>query len=71
MVHHLRNCLIVRFGLEAATLKFNSYTKQPKGFAFVQMEKESAAEEAIEALNCSSIDGRPIKVNLARLNNGS
>jgi small subunit ribosomal protein S18 len=37
-------------------------TKRSKGFAFVEMESESAAQSAIEALNGKLINGRPMKV---------
>ena len=39
---------------------------QSKGFGFVEMPDDSAAEEAIEALNESALNGRNIKVNQAR-----
>ena len=39
---------------------------QSKGFGFVEMSDDSAAEEAIEALNESALNGRNIKVNQAR-----
>jgi RNA recognition motif-containing protein len=38
-------------------------TGRPKGFGFVEMEN---AEEAISALNDKEVEGRPIKVNVAR-----
>jgi RNA recognition motif-containing protein len=38
-------------------------TVRPKGFGFVEMEN---AEEAISALNDKEVEGRPIKVNVAR-----
>ncbi len=39
---------------------------QSKGFGFVEMPDDSAANEAIEALNESALNGRNIKVNQAR-----
>ncbi len=36
---------------------------RPKGFAFVEMPRQSEAEAAIKALNESSVKGRNIKVN--------
>ncbi|MCX6805444.1 MAG: RNA-binding protein [Candidatus Saccharibacteria bacterium] len=41
-------------------------TGQSKGFAFVEMETEEAAQEAIKALDNSEVDGRNIVVNIAR-----
>jgi len=37
-----------------------------KGFGFVEMETEAAAEEAIKQLNNAELDGRPLTVNEAR-----
>ncbi|WP_045212335.1 RNA recognition motif domain-containing protein [Desulfonatronovibrio magnus] len=39
-------------------------TGRSRGFGFVEMENGS--EEAIEALNGSDLDGRSIKVNVAK-----
>jgi RNA recognition motif-containing protein len=39
----------------------DKYSGQSKGFGFVEMEKNSEAEEAIKALNESSLKGRNIK----------
>lgn len=44
----------------------DKYSGQSKGFGFVEMEKNSEAEEAIKALNESSLKGRNIKVNQAK-----
>ncbi|MBW1715800.1 MAG: RNA-binding protein [Deltaproteobacteria bacterium] len=44
----------------------DKYSGQSKGFGFVEMEKSSEAEEAIKALNESSLKGRNIKVNQAK-----
>ena len=39
---------------------------EPRGFAFVQMATEADADAAIAALNGSQLDGRAIRVDLAR-----
>jgi len=39
---------------------------QSKGFAFVEMESESAAQAAIEAMNEKDLGGRTIIVNIAK-----
>ena len=44
----------------------DKYTNQSKGFAFVEMEKEEEADEAIKQLNESEVEGRRITVNEAR-----
>ena len=41
-------------------------TGQPRGFAFITMGTEQAAQAAIQQLNGKSIDGRQIKVNEAQ-----
>ena len=42
---------------------------QSKGFGFVEMAENSAADDAIKALNESSLKGRNIKVNQAKHHN--
>jgi RNA recognition motif-containing protein len=42
------------------------YTGRSKGFAFVEMTDEKAAEEAISALNGKSVDNREIRVDKAK-----
>ena len=41
------------------------FTDQSRGFGFVEMELEDAAQEAIAALNGQMIDGRRVRVNAA------
>ncbi len=41
-------------------------TGRSKGFGFVEMETEAAAEEAIKTLNNTEMDGRMLTVNEAR-----
>ena len=40
-----------------------------RGFAFVEMEIDAEAQEAISAVNNIEIDGRPVKVNEAKPRN--
>ncbi len=42
------------------------YTGRPRGFAFVEMASDAAAQAAIDALNGQEVDGRQLKVNEAR-----
>lgn len=44
----------------------DKFSGQSKGFAFVEMSENSAADAAIKALNDSAMGGRNIKVNQAR-----
>lgn len=41
------------------------YTGRPRGFAFVEMATDDAAQAAITALNGKEVDGRQLKVNEA------
>ena len=41
-------------------------TGRSRGFGFVEMEDDDAAQSAIEATNDSDFDGRNLKVNVAR-----
>jgi RNA recognition motif-containing protein len=41
-------------------------TGRSKGFGFVDMADDSAAKEAIEALNEKEVEGRSLRVNEAR-----
>ena len=44
----------------------DNYTKQSKGFGFVEMETEEGARKAIEMFNGGKLDGNVIVVNEAR-----
>lgn len=41
-------------------------TGRSKGFAFVEMSSQAEAERAISMFNSYEMDGRPLKVNMAR-----
>jgi RNA recognition motif-containing protein len=41
-------------------------TGRPRGFAFVEMEESSAADDAMRALDGSDLGGRTLKVNEAQ-----
>mgnify|MGYP003573712247 FL=1 len=44
-------------------------TGRPRGFAFVEMATEQAAQAAMSALNGQQVDGRALKVNPAKPRN--
>ena len=44
----------------------DKFSGQSKGFGFVEMANNSEADEAIKALNESSLKGRNIRVNQAK-----
>ncbi len=45
-------------------------TGRPRGFAFVEMEEASAAEDAMKALDGSELGGRTLRVNEAQERSG-
>ncbi len=52
--------------VESVTVITDRETGRPRGFAFVEMEEESAAQDAIRALDGSDLGGRNIRVNEAQ-----
>lgn len=52
--------------VESAKIITDRDSGRSKGFGFVEMASEDAAQEAISKLNSSSLDGRTITVNEAR-----
>ena len=52
--------------VSSAKVITDKFTNRSKGFGFVEMDDDAAAKKAIEELNGTEIDGRPIVVNEAR-----
>ena len=52
--------------VESSKLITDRNTGRSKGFGFVEMGTDSEAQAAIEALNGTDYDGRPMTVNEAR-----
>ncbi len=52
--------------VESVTVMINKITDLPDGFGFVEMSCDSEAEEAIQNLNGTQVEGRTIKVHEAR-----
>ena len=52
--------------VESATLIIDKTTDLPQGFCFVEMSCVSEAQEAIQNLNGTQVEGRTIKVHEAR-----
>jgi len=44
----------------------DKFTNRSRGFAFVEMPDDVAAQKAIQELDGATVDGRSIKVNVAR-----
>ena len=52
--------------VESTKLITDRNTGRSKGFAFVEMATDSEAQAAIDALNGTDYDGRPVTVNEAK-----
>ncbi len=52
--------------VESVNIITDRETGRPRGFAFIEMEEASAADDAIRALDGSDLGGRNIKVNEAQ-----
>ncbi len=64
--------LFTDFGdVESASIITDKETGESKGFGFVEMVEKEAAKDAIQALNGSPLNGRNIKVNVAKSRNNS
>lgn len=50
----------------SAKVIMDKFTNRSRGFAFVEMPDEAAAQKAIQELDGATVDGRSIKVNVAR-----
>ena len=44
----------------------DKFTNRSRGFGFVEMSDEVAAQKAIQELDGATVDGRAIKVNVAK-----
>jgi RNA recognition motif-containing protein len=59
--------LFAEYGLiESVNLITDRYTGRSRGFGFVEMSTEQAAQEAIRGLNGKLVDEREIKVDRAK-----
>ena len=59
--------LFERYGaVNSARIMTDRDTGRSRGFAFVEMENETEADQAISALNGYTLDGRALNVNEAR-----
>ncbi len=62
--------LVDKFGafgtVESATLITDRDSGRSKGFGFVEMATDAEAQKAIEEVNGTEYDGRPVTVNEAR-----
>jgi len=52
--------------VSAASIVKDKYSGQPRGFGFVEMPNQAEAQAAIQNLNGTELQGRPMNVNEAR-----
>jgi RNA recognition motif-containing protein len=62
----LRSLFEKHGGVASVNIITDRETGRPRGFAFVEMQDENAAEAAIRALDGSDMGGRPLRVNEAQ-----
>ena len=62
----LRSMFEAHGEVSSVSLITDRMTGRPRGFAFVEMNDNGAADKAIEALNLQEIRGRAVTVNEAR-----
>lgn len=53
-------------GVESASIVTDRATGEPRGFGFVQMASVEAANAAVEQLNGRELDGRRLRIELAK-----
>ena len=60
-------CYFAEYGeVTSAKVIMDKYTNRSKGFGFVEMSDDAAAQKAIAELDGATVDGRSIKVSVAR-----
>lgn len=59
--------IFIAFGaVDRVSIITDRMTGRPRGFGFVEMSDQAAAQAAIEGLNGTDLDGRTLTVNQAR-----
>jgi len=62
----LKDCFTEAGEVTSANIIMDRATNRSKGFGFVEMSNEESATKAIELFDGKELDGRNIKVNIAR-----
>jgi RNA recognition motif-containing protein len=62
----LREIFAAAGSVESATVVTDRDTGRSRGFGFVEMETAEQAQQAVSRLNGQDVDGRRIKVELAK-----
>ena len=61
------NTMFAKYGtVTSVNIITDKLTNRPRGFAFVEMETDEAAQKAIAALNGTQLEGRALVVNQAK-----
>lgn len=59
--------VFAEFGtVSSAKVIMDRYSGRSKGFGFVEMDNDAAAEQAIKSLDNSEMEGRSLRVNQAK-----
>jgi cold-inducible RNA-binding protein len=64
--HRLEEVFAVVGPVDSVNIVRDQMTGRARGFAFVEMQTDEAAQSAIQRLNDTDLDGRKIAVNEAR-----
>ena len=64
--HRLEEIFAVIGPVDSVNIVRDQMTGRARGFAFVEMQTDEAAQSAIQRLNDTDLDGRKIAVNEAR-----
>ena len=62
----LSNLFATHGEVASAKIVTDKFTNRSKGFGFVEMPDDAAAQKAVDALNGTEIGGRAVVVNQAR-----
>ncbi len=62
----LKNLFAVYGEVETAKVVADKATNRSRGFGFVEMQDEAAANEAIAKLNGHVVEGRALRVNMSK-----
>ena len=61
------NAMFAKHGaVTSVNIITDKFSNRPRGFAFVEMETEEAAQKAIAELNGTQLEGRALVVNQAK-----
>jgi len=62
----IRDAFAAHGTVTSVTIVMDRETGRPRGFGFVEMGSDSEAQAAMQAMDGQSLDGRNLKVNVAK-----